>query len=400
MSKAGGRFTVVGGAEPDHPDLHRPVELHRQTFQKLEVIRRYYPVFGTIIASTDWRGRRPHIFFIDTHGGGGQHASIERDWTHGTPVLACFAGQHVQGRVKGSEVHVRAIESDPAAAHLLRQTVGRFVHARGADHVDVRVIEGNYRDHVNALFDEVKAHRGASLWLVDPSGIDIPHWTLQPILQQLWGVEVIINLDAWGALRAAYQQKAKLDLDERSDLDSLLYHDYERQTAVGALFGDHSWRDALVPGATWKDNLEYFARAYAQTFAPSFNFRNPYRLRASDNQVRYLVHLARHEKGVSKFAEAFEASKQEGLFARNLDGAGRSVVAAAFFALYKGTETTLDRLHEEHGNRYDRRQVRGICEAADQDLYGEFDPSSGTVKWFLKRGKPTQTSLLALIEGE
>ena len=77
-----------------------------------------------------------------------------------------------------------------------------------------------------------------------------------------------------------------------------------------------------------------------------------------------------------------------------------ALVAAAFFALHKGTETTLDQLQEEHGGRYNRREIRGICEAADQDLYGEFDPTTGTVKWFLKRGKPTQTSLMGLLESE
>jgi three-Cys-motif partner protein len=405
MSKADGRFTVVGGsgtsvAAPDHIDAHRPVELHRQTYHKLEVIRRYDPVFGTIMASTDWRGRKPHIFFVDTHGGGGQHASIEREWTHGTPVLACFAARHIQRRVKGAEVHVRAVESDSAAAHLLRQSVQRFAHARGVDHVDVRVIEGDYKDHVKALFDEVKAHRGASRWLVDPRGIDIPHWTLEPILQSLWGVEVIINLDAGGALRAAFQQKAKGGLNQRADLQSLLYADAPHQSAVGELFGDRTWRDALVEEATWNENLGFFARAYAETFRPAFQFRNTYRLRSSDNQIRYLVHLARHGKGVAKFSEAFEASKHDGLFAQNLDGAGRSAVAAALFALHKGTQTTLDRLQEEHGDRYERRQLRGICEAADQDLYGQFDPTTDTVTWFTKRGKPTQTSLMGLLESE
>src|SRR5205823_2304213 len=46
----------------DHADAHRPIELHRQTLHKLEVLRRYDPVFGAIIAQGKWRGQQTHIY--------------------------------------------------------------------------------------------------------------------------------------------------------------------------------------------------------------------------------------------------------------------------------------------------------------------------------------------------
>jgi three-Cys-motif partner protein len=394
-------FAVVGGAgsQPaaDHDDAHRPVELHRQTAHKLEVVRRYDPVFAAITAS----GYSKHIFLIDTHGGGGIHASIENVWTHGTPVLACYAARDIQRRFKGAQVHVRAIEKDRSAARLLREAVQRFVDAPAPDQVDVRVIEGDYSDHLAPLMREVKDYHAASRWLIDPRGIDIPRWTLEPLMGPAWGMEVIINLDASGALRYAHLIKSMAGLDDVADLQSVLYSDGLHQTAIGELFDTHTWRDSLVEGATWNSNLNSFARAYANIFIPAFRFATPYRLRSSDNQIRYLVHLTRHEKGVQKFAEAFEASKREALFTlTRLDGPGLSAVAAQLFGLYKGTETTLDRLVEEHGDRYDRRELCSICEAADRDLYGEFDLKASKIKWLPKRGKPTQTTLFPHLDGE
>jgi three-Cys-motif partner protein len=388
-------------ARADHPDAHRPIELHKQTAHKLEVIRRYDPVFGAIMAQGDWHGQQVHIFLVDTHGGGGQHLSIERGWTYGSPAWACFSARDIQRRHSNVQVHVRAIESDPAAAHLLRLTVQRHIEAKGTDHVDVRVIDGDYRDHLAEVMDEVRRNRAACRVLVDPHGIDIPLWTLAPLLKPAWGLEVIINFDASGALRVAHQLLKKGGLAESSDFDDLLLANAAHQSALGEMFGGSSWRAAVRKGMTWHDALESIARADAELFAPYFAHRNVYRLRSSDNQVRYLVHLARHPLGVTKFREAFGAASREGLLAtRFLDGPGRSAVAASFHALYRGTETTIERLHEEHGHRYDKRALRGICEASDQDLYGVFDPKTDTISWFPKRRKPTQTTLFGHLDLE
>lgn len=393
--------SVVGGggnqlARADHDDAHRFIELHRQTAHKLEVLRRYDPVFAGITAS----GYSKQIFLIDTHAGGGIHASIENVWTYGSPVLACYAARDIQRLIRGAQVHVRAIEKDRAASRLLRDAVQRFVDAKGPDHVDVRVIDGDYAEHLTEVMHEVAAFHAASRWLIDPRGIDIPRNTLEPLMKHRWGLEVIINLDASGALRYAHLIKTYAGLDDVADLEWLL-RDYEPQTAIGELFGTHTWRDALIKGATWNVNLDRFAHAYADIFKPHFDFAIPYRLRSSDNQIRYLVHLTRHKRGVEKFSEAFESSKREGLFTlRNLDGPGLSAVARQLFTLYKGMETTLDRLAEEHGDRYDRRDLREICAAADRDLYGVFDPTAATIRWLRKRGTPTQTKLFAQLDAD
>jgi three-Cys-motif partner protein len=316
-------------------------------------------------------------------------------------VLACYAARDIQRQIKGAQVHVRAIENDHAAVRLLREAVQRFQDADGPDRVDVRVIEGDYADHLTPLMHEVTAFHAASRWLVDPRGIDIPRNTLEPLMKHRWGLEVIINLDASGALRYAHLMKAQAGLNDVADLQSVLYKDYAAQTAIGELFGTHTWRNSLVEGATWNVNLDRFAWAYADIYKPAFDFVTPYRLRSSDNQIRYLVHLTRHKRGVEKFSEAFEASKREGLFTlRNLDGPGRSAVARQLFTLYKGTETTLDRLVEEHGDRYNQAELRNICATAERDLYGKWDSQAATIRWFPKREEPTQTKLFPELEAE
>lgn len=393
-------FSVVGGGgkqqvQPDHDDAHRYIELHRQTAHKLDFLRRYQPVFASITSS----GYSKHIFLIDTHAGGGIHASIESVWAYGSPVLACFAARDIQRRIRGAEVHVRAIEKDKRGARLLREAVERFRVADGPDRVDVEVIEGDYAEHLTPLLREVTAYHAASLWLVDPRGIDIPRHTLDPLMKHRWGLEVIINLDASGALRYANLMKSHAGLDNVADLRSVLYENAAHQSAIGGLFGTHTWRDSLIEGATWNENLHGFARGYADIFRPAFDFATPYRLRSSDNQIRYLIHLTRHKLGVQRFSEAFEASKHEGLFTlHHLDGQGLSAVAGQLFTFYKGTETTLDRLVEEHGDRYRQHELRNILATAERDLYGTWDEDAATFTWLPKRGKPTQTKLFPELE--
>ncbi len=383
-------------AAADHDDAHRPVELHRQTAHKLDFLRRYQPVFASITVS----GYSKHIFLIDTHAGGGIHASIESGWAYGSPVLACFAARDIQRRISGAQVHVRAIERARRGARLLHEAVQPFLDAQGADHVDVKVIQGHYAEHLSPLVREVNDYHAASLWLIDPRGIDIPRDTLDPLMKHRWGLEVIINLDASGALRYAHLIKTHAGLDDVAELQSVLYEDYGAQTAIGELFGTHTWRDSLIEGATWNVNLESFARAYADIYKPFFDFATPYRLRSSDNQIRYLIHLTRHRLGVQKFSEAFEATKHEGLFAlHQLDGQGLSAVAGQLFAIHKGTETTLDRLVEEHGDRFHRPVLRNILATAERDLYGTWDGQTETFRWLAKRGKPIQTDLFPELGG-
>lgn len=370
-----------------HRDALRPLELHRQTYHKLEVNRRYDPVFAGITARTKGTGQGSHVFLIDTHGGGGEHASIERGWAWGTPIMACFAARQIQRTVEGATVHVRAVDSDPAAALGLRQRVQRFLQAEGADHVDVEIIQGRYEDSLDDLLHEVEDYRASSRWLVDPYGIDIPRECLAPLLRKRWGLEVIINLDASGALRVAHATRFAADLDTKADLDDVLFGD--RQPALNALMGGRGWSGALDRNRSWNFNLQALAEYYAATFQRAFQFAAPYRLRSSDNQCRFLVHLTRHPLGVKKFDEAFRMASRDGLFVGSSpDGADRSVSARYLWERYKDTSTTFDNLAEEYEGRWDRRQLRSICDAADEDLYASFDPVSGIIRWLEQRGQP------------
>jgi three-Cys-motif partner protein len=359
-------------------DSDRNLEEHRQTEQKLEVARRYDYVWAVILAQYGRTHPRQDYFIVDTHAGPGQHKSIERLWVPGTTPMACFAARRVQQVVPTARVHVRSIEINPEDAADLEGRVRPFRRAG----IDVEVMLGDYRAHLGKIEDEIASLEAPALWLVDPHGIDIDFGSLAALRKRRFGQEVIVNLDAGGALRA---QAAPAKLDDLADLEGVLIGSHS--PAVNRLWGGHDWIDTIeMRGRTWRENLTSFARGYARQWAGAYKFTAAYPLRSSHNQVRYLVHLANHDSGYQKFREEWEASQDFGLLAPDLlDEAGAFPVAEGYHAYYKSSTTTVDQLFQERFGAYNKRQLIRILVAAENHGLGNFDLSTRTMEWYEKR---------------
>jgi three-Cys-motif partner protein len=357
---------------------HRNIEEHRQTEQKLEVSRRYDYVWAVILAQHGRTYPRQDYFIIDTHGGTGRHASLERIWVPGTTPMACFAARRVQQMVPTARVHVRSIEIDPASADQLEGRVRPF-HNAG---IDVQVLRGDYRDYLERIEKEVVSMGAPALWWVDPHGIDIEFESLAPLRVRRFGQEVVVNLDAAGALRA---QAAPAKLDEIADLEGVLIGGHS--PAVNRLWGGHDWIDSIkMRGRTWRQNLDSFALGYADQWARAYKFASPYPLGSSHNQIRYLVHLANHDSGQTKFREQWRASEDFGLLvADQLDEQGTFRVAEMYHAYYRSSSTTLDHLFQERLGPYSKLQLGRILVAAQTHGLGDYDAGKRTMVWYETR---------------
>jgi three-Cys-motif partner protein len=377
---------------PHHPDESRTIEEHLQTEHKLEVVRRYFGAWAGIIANTARRTfSNRDMYIVDTHAGAGLHASDKHPdgWVYGTPLIACEVARTVQRQHPGARVHIRAIDIDPRWVLRLRNRIDPFARgARSEDQVDVQVIEDDFANRVWPILTEAENVRALSLWFIDPYGVkEIPFQALKPLNELNHGPEVIINLDLGGIWRLK-------SAAEIPDLNDWRHHEPDRQTTLTALFGGRDpWEQALIPGQPYHRQLESLANAYADLFT-RFDFRNSYRLRSSNSQFRFLIHLTHADLGARRFKEAYETSWKVGLFAgRALDQAACAHAAQTYWAVYRGRETTLSQLYEEHLRQFNKRDLASVCRAAEHGGYGHFDEGLEVMNWAGERANP-QTSML------
>lgn len=193
----------------------------------------------------------------------------------------------------------------------------------------------------------------------------------------------MINLDAGGAFRADSQPLAALD--DLAVLDQAILG--EHTMAINRLWGGYDWIDLVsLRDKTWRQNLQAFANGYGNRFSRYFDFASAYRLRSSHNQIRYLIHLARHERGRDKFKEAFEASELFGLLAvGKLDQVAAFKAAEAYHSHYRNSRTTVEQLLEERLGTYAKQDLLTICDAAQTYGLGSFDPRQQVITWNSER---------------
>jgi three-Cys-motif partner protein len=376
--------------QPQHPDELRTIEEHLQTEHKLEVVRRYFGAWAGIIANTSARTfSNRDMYIVDTHAGAGLHASDKHPdgWVYGTPLIACEVARTVQRQHPGTQVHVRAIDVDSRWVFRLRNRINTFTKpSHTGDRVDVEVIQDDFANRVPPILTEAAKKRALSMWFIDPYGVkEIPFNALRPLNELAYGPEVIINLDLGGIWRLT-------SATEVPDLFDWKQHDPERQTTLSALFGDRaSWEKALLVGAPYHRQLESLARAYAELFN-TFKFRNFYPLRSSNSQFRFLIHLTHAALGARRFKEAYETSWNVGLFAgRALDQATRAHAALTYWAVYRGRETSLTQLYEEHLRPFNKPALAPICRAGEQGGFGHFDEAAEIMHWAEERADPQTT---------
>ena len=105
----------MNGSRRPHPDEMNAVESKAQTEHKLDVMRRYFGAFASIIAqSSKEHIDNSHIWLIDLFAGAGVHRSADHPDGRvlGTALQACTAARNVQQRHTESQVHVRLVDLD------------------------------------------------------------------------------------------------------------------------------------------------------------------------------------------------------------------------------------------------------------------------------------------------
>jgi three-Cys-motif partner protein len=367
-----------------HPDELRIVEDHQQTEHKLDLIRRYFGAYPTIVARARRLPNNREVWLIDTHAGAGQHGSREDPdgYRFGSPLIACYEARMVQKHFARFRVHVRAIEKRREWVFRLSPRIEAFTHGREAwEVVDAKVLPGDFADHLEGLLAKAHNTRALSLWFVDPFGfIDIPYRALEPLTRPQFGPELIINLDLSGIWRKVGPP------DQVPSIDEILFAQVDQQQALTALYGSRQrWEKALIEGGTYAQNLQSLANAYCDVFE-QFQHRTAYRLRSSDGQIRYLIHLTHNELAQETFARLFNDSLKRDLFAgRSLDTVARGQAAHALHQIYRGAITTIDQIYEERVGNFDRGQLAVILREAEGRGYGSFDEGKKTMAWAVQR---------------
>jgi len=368
------------GRSQPHPDELRVVEDHQQTEHKLDLIRRYFGAYPTIIARAKRLPNNREAWLIDTHAGAGQHGSREDPdgFRFGSPLIACHEAQMVQKRFQRFRVHVRAIEKQREWVFRLSARMNAISErSEPWQRIDAKVLAGDFADHVEALLAKAQNTRALSLWFLDPYGfVDIPYEALEPLTYHSFGPELIINLDLSGIWR-----KVGASIEE-APIDEVLFAQVDQQKALTALYGSRRrWEDALVNGGSYAQNLQSLADAYRDVF-PEFQQRNAYRLRSSDGQIRFLIHLTHSEVAMQTFSRVFNDSLKRDLFAgRSLDLAARGQAAQMLHQIFHGTVTSIDQLYEEAVGSFNRGQLATILREAESRGYGLFDEPNKVMSW-------------------
>jgi len=364
-----------------HPDEINAIESRAQTEHKLEVMRRYYPSYSSIIAQSKSKAiDNRHIWLVDLFAGAGLHRSADHPDGRvlGTALQACAAARDVQRRSQ-SQVHVRLVDLDKNYCDRLRPRVDVF-RQQGVDAV---VVESDYAAAITPILREISASgdKCLSLWLVDPHGPKILAFnSLLPLLSAS-GVEIVINLDITGVERmrgfvlspkvAADKKMSEMAIMQRRNLNELFKGDYWESPSA------HVQTQANM-------NLEaMLAQAYLLPFS-MFKYKQAYPLRASDSQFRSLIHLTRSASGQTAFKKAYDASWKIGTAkGLALTDPDCERYCRELFPAYSGIPTSLEDIFTDALVDLNRGQLGRVLRYAANNDYGEFD--GNTMIWKTER---------------
>lgn len=362
----------ANGSKRLHPDEMNAVESKAQTEHKLDVMRRYFGAFASIIAqSTKEHIDNSHIWLIDLFAGAGVHRSADHPDGRvlGTALQSCAAARSVQHRYPKSQIHVRLVDLDSDYCHRLDARAARFAQ----EGVDVVVRQGDYSAAITPILSEIRSlgERSLSLWLIDPHGPKILAFeSLWPLVSAK-GVEIVINLDVTGV-----QRMRGVALSSRASGDAMLGEMAAKNRAgLDALYRGNYWEEPerhiqVRPGMTMEDKL---AQVYLLPFR-TFVHKHAYPLRSSESQYRYLVHLAKSPVAERAFAEEYEASQKVGIAkGRALTEADCARYARILLEAYRGMMVSLEDVYLDQVAPLDRGQLGRVLRYAAADGYGTFD---------------------------
>jgi three-Cys-motif partner protein len=393
-----GGFHADDFGEPAPTPAPGLLETHVQTQQKLEVMLRYWEVWCTIIAqATGLSFCVRCMWLVDGFAGAGLHSTVGHPdgSLAGTPIQAFRAAVNTKRRHPTVDVHLRAVDIDPARAQELERRLVRApgtavekpdwkVHHESFQKAYPKIVEEMRADtgHVHSSGPSERRHDHRSLWLIDPFGVkDIPHVDLEP-LERLPGAEVIINLDLGGLLRIKGAAEKALTEGDPNVFQATIKAGSAK--LLDQTWGTDRWRDDMA-NADPSDILRSIAQSYADTF-PRFDYRNVYALRGSRSQKRYLIHLTHSKTGATRFKAICDRCYLiDTVFAGGtLSQNQRATRAVQLFERFRGTTTSVPELYEL-GMGATRTQITAICLSAQSAGFGTYDAKSRTMTWLADR---------------
>lgn len=360
-----------------HQDEVSSVEAHSQTVHKLVLVNDYGGACCGIIAQqARRRSRALHITLVDVYAGAGQHQSVaDPDGVRkGTALIFTTIGRYIQRDHPTVRVHVRLNDLDAGAVVRLRERAEHYRSGSApSENVDVIVTQGDASVEILKTAKEAGRRDGFALLLVDAFGMPPAFATLNAAAGSAGWHEMLVNLDVGGMFRLG--RVALMD-SASSAAD---------QAIMDEVFGDGSWRAVYEGNPAWSPEvLERLARAYAERFSKNYSVREIYRLFSSDNQVRFMVHLANHEKARTEFRKSYDRSLTAGLFqGKRLSDADRAKIALELFERLRGTTTTLEEVFAAGMATVDRGQLRHVFRTAEDRGFGRL--TGDAMEWFEER---------------
>ena len=364
-----------------HTDEQRIIELHKQTEHKVDLMRRYYGQYPSIIATAGKRGtvNAEHIFLIDAFAGAGAHLTRQTNTSQvpGTAVQACIEARRVQREFPGTTMHVRLIDASAVACKRLTARVKEFIDSEAPpERVDVTVFRSECQSRIAPILAETEYESGqryCSLWFFDPHGLEIPRPTFEPLLRSTRAIEILINLDVGAIYREIGQYKSpKATPKMKSDCANCLTE----------LFSHERWKSAAPGASNYAGELDVLARAYAASFSPKFRYRQAYKLRSGDSQERYMIHLTNSKTAAGAFARSYRESQKIGNLKGNaLTWADRENIVTTLFDAFKGNAIGFDHLATQTLAPLLKAQARVILRHACDQGFATYDPTDGTITW-------------------
>jgi three-Cys-motif partner protein len=371
-----------------HANETKFIELHKQTEHKLEVISKLYGGYLAVIAQAGKNGRldASRIFIVEVCCGAGVHLSLENpnNEVPGTALLACHHARAVQRTFSDTHVSVRLIDSDRQACSKLALRAAEYCdrHLSHPEVVDVRIIDREFESQIRPILAETQASKGryCSLWFIDPFGTKIiPRESLRLLLRAGRHVEIVINLDVRGIKRirdAFYSPNTKPATRKgcRVNLDEL--------------YGDNRWD--TEPSYETPDEVQMaeLADLYASAVGVDFLYRTTKRLRASDAQVRYLVHLSHHPRGRTVFEESYNATVRPPRGSTALTITDRDKRVRWLSAKFAGRTTAFEEMVRLPECPMNRAQLKTVLRQAQDSGYGILDIETGIMNWNIECSKP------------
>jgi three-Cys-motif partner protein len=363
-----------------HSDEQRIIELHKQTEHKVDLMRRYYGQYPSIIATAGKRGNvnAEHIFLIDAFAGAGAHLTRQTNTSQvpGTAVQACIEARRVQREFPGTTMHVRLIDASAVACKRLSARVKEFTDPKALpERVDVTVVRSECQSRIAPILAETEygsGQRYCSLWFFDPHGLEIPRSTFAALLRSTRAVEILINLDVGAIYREIGQYESpKATSKMKNDCENCLTD----------LFSHERWKSA-AGASNYAGELDVLARAYAASFSLKFRFGQAYKLRSGDGQERYMIHLTNSKTAASAFAKSYRESQKIGNLKGNaLTWADRENIVSTLFYAFKGNTISLDHLATQTLAPLSKAQSRVIVRHACDQGFATYDPTDSTITW-------------------